>query len=141
MRVACDPDKPDLAVVLELGPFAPRAARHHVAQVDKPSPDLRDAAVLLTSELVTRAVECCRDGGPIELRVWMPHDVVRVEMHGPDAVLAHPRDEASVYSSLVLDQVADRWELEPRDSSACIWFEIDRHAAGDRDYAGHASAR
>jgi hypothetical protein len=133
--VACDPDNPDLAVVLPLGPFAPRAARHHVAQVDKPSPDLRDAAVLLTSELVTRAVECSLMGGAIELRVWMPEDVVRIEMHGPEAVLSHPRDEASLYSSLVLDQVADRWELEPGDGSACIWFEIDRHPVGDRDYA------
>jgi hypothetical protein len=138
--VACDPDNPDLAVILPLGPYAPRAARHHVAQVDKPSPDLRDATVLLTSELVTRAVECSRDAGPIELRVWMPRDVVRVEMHGPAAVLAHPRDEASVYSSLVLDQVADRWELEPGLGGACIWFEIDRHPAGDRDLAGHAAA-
>lgn len=137
--MACDPEKPDLAVVLPLGPYAPRAARHHVARVDKPSPDLRDAAVLLTSELVTRAVECCRDAGPIELRVWMPPDVVRVEMHGPASVLAHPRDEASLYSSLVLDQVADRWELEPREGRACIWFEIDRLGAGERDYAGHAA--
>ena len=70
----------------------------------------------------------------------MPDDVVRIEMHGPSAVLSHPRDEASLYSSLVLDQVADRWELEPGDEEACIWFEIDRHAAGDRDYAGHAPA-
>jgi hypothetical protein len=136
-----DPQSPDLAVVLPLGPYAPRAARHHVAQVDKPSPDLRDAAVLLTSELVTRAVECSRGSGSIELRVWMPHDVVRVEMHGPESVLAHPRDEASLYSTLVLDQVADRWELEPSNGAACIWFEIDRHPAADREYAGHAPAR
>lgn len=136
-----DPDKPDLAVVLPLGPYAPRAARHHVAQVDKPSPDLRDATILLTSELVTRAVECAGAGGAIELRVWMPQDIVRVEMHGPAAVLSHPRDEASLYSSLVLDQVADRWQLEPGEEAACIWFEIDRHPAADRDLAGHAPAR
>jgi hypothetical protein len=105
-----------------------------VAQVDRPSPDLRDAALLLTSELVTRAVECA-DGGAIELRVWMPHDVVRVEMRGPAAILAHPRNEASVYSSLVLDQVADRWQLEDGDEAACIWFEIDRHPEEAEEYA------
>jgi hypothetical protein len=130
-----DPDSPDLAVMLPLGPYAPRAARHHVAQVDKPSPDLRDAVVLLTSELVTRAVECA-SGAAIELRVWMTRDIVRVEMRGSAEVLAHPRDEASVYSSLVLDQVAHRWRLDAEDATACIWFEIDRHPDLDREYAG-----
>ena len=36
---------PDLALSLRLDPYAPRAARYHVAQVDRPSPDLRDAVV------------------------------------------------------------------------------------------------
>jgi hypothetical protein len=133
-----DPDQPDLCVALPLGPYAPRAARHHVGQVDKPSPDLRDAVLLLTSELVTRAVEGA-GAGAIELRVWMTSDIVRVEMRGSSEVLTHPRDEASLYSSLVLDQVADRWQLESDDGAACIWFEIDRHPAGDREYAGRAA--
>jgi hypothetical protein len=133
--VAHDPDQPDLSVVLPLGPYTPRAARHHVAQVDKPSPDLRDAVLLLTSELVTRAVESAAEG-VIELRVWMTRDLVRVEMRGAAEVLSHPRDEASLYSSLVLDQVADRWRLDPEDGMACVWFEIDRHPQGDREYAG-----
>ena len=132
--MAVDQLTPDLCVVLPLGPHAPRWARHHVAQVDKPSPDLRDATLLLTSELVSRAVECAEEG-EVELRVWMPHDVVRVEMHGPCSVLEHPWDEASVYSSLVLDQIADRWELISGEDSACLWFEIDRHPVDAPGYA------
>ncbi len=36
---------PDLAAILPLDPYAPRAARFHVREVDSPSPDLRDAVV------------------------------------------------------------------------------------------------
>ncbi len=114
--------------MLELDPYAPRAARHHVAQVDRPSPDLRDAAVLLSSELVTRAVELC-PGADVELRVWMPVDVVRVEVRAVAAALAEARWEGGSYGPLVLDQVADRWDLEVTDEGACIWFEIDRVSA------------
>ena len=48
---------PDLETQVQLDAYAPRFARHCVAQVDSPSPDLRDAVELLTSEVVTRAVE------------------------------------------------------------------------------------
>src|ERR1700730_5875366 len=61
---------PDLAISLRIDPYAPRAARYHVAQVDRPSPDLRDAVVLLTSELVTRAVQ--RSGQGAEAAAVLP---------------------------------------------------------------------
>jgi hypothetical protein len=121
---------PDLALSLPLDPYAPRAARYHIAQVDRPSPDLRDAVVLLTSELVTRAVQLCdAREAVIELRAWMPHDVVRVELHAPAELLdASPtRAGERDYSLLLLDQLADRWSLEPSEELACMWFEIDRH--------------
>jgi hypothetical protein len=124
---------PDLALSLALDPYAPRAARYHIAQVDRPSPDLRDAVVLLTSELVTRAVQLCETGeAAIELRAWMPHDVVRVELHAPAELLeASPtRGGERDYSLMLLDQLADRWSLEPYDELACMWFEIDRHGPG-----------
>ena len=130
---------PDLALSLRLDPYAPRAARYHIAQVDRPSPDLRDAVVLLTSELVTRAVQLCESSeATIELRAWMPHDVVRVELHAPAELLettpagAGERD----YSLMLLDQLADRWSLEPSDGLACMWFEIDRHGP----VTGHSAA-
>src|SRR5439155_24809074 len=79
-----DPLQPDLAMSLTLDPYAPRAARYHVAQVDRPSPDLRDAVVLLTSELVTRSVQHAHaSGANIELRAWIPTDAGRVELRAP----------------------------------------------------------
>jgi hypothetical protein len=121
--------RPDLAMSLALDPYAPRAARYHIAQVDRPSPDLRDAVVLLTSELVTRAVEHCHSGEAIlELRAWMPADVVRVELHAPPELLTPAADGASSdYGLLLLNELADRWSLDEDDDTACMWFEIDRH--------------
>ena len=122
---------PDLALSLRLDPYAPRAARYHVAQVDRPSPDLRDAVVLLTSELVTRAVQLCDSHEEtVELKAWMPPDVVRVELHAPPELLdtPTPRGERD-YSLLLLDQLADRWSLQPNAGLACMWFEIDRHGS------------
>jgi hypothetical protein len=124
---------PDLQVALRLDPFAPRAARYYVGQVDRPSPDLRDAVVLLTSELVSRAVEQCGDEGgeEVELLAWMPTDVVRVELHAPRELLDLPAHaDRTHYDMLLLDQVADRWsidELDDDDAPACMWFEIDRN--------------
>jgi hypothetical protein len=123
-----DPAHPDLAITLRLDSHAPRAARHHVAQVDRPSPDLRDAVVLLSSELVTHAVERS-PGATIELRAWMPPDVVRIELHGsPDVVDPLPGEQRT-YSSLLLDQLADRWSVETSGATPRLWFEIDRHQA------------
>ena len=126
---------PDLAMSLSLDPYAPRAARYHVAQVDRPSPDLRDAVVLLTSELVTHAVAHGEHAGDtLELRAWMPADVVRVELRAPrrSLHLADDEDYAREYSLLLLDELADRWSLDESGRQACMWFEIDRHAHAAR---------
>jgi hypothetical protein len=130
--------RPDLAMRLRLDPYAPRAARYQVAQVDRPSPDLRDAVTLLTSELVTSAVQRCRsDQAVVELRVWMPADVVRVELRGPRRDLEPPlHGESRDYSLLLLDELADRWSFDEEDDQACMWFEIDRHAHESPDGGG-----
>ena len=121
---------PDLETSLPVDPHAPRAARYHVAQVDRPSPDLRDAVILLTSELVTRAAQYSRPGRDesVQLRVWMPAEVVRVELRAPRELLLPPAEhEGPHYDLLLIDQVADRWSIEPTEALACAWFEIDRH--------------
>ncbi len=121
--------RPDLAVVMPLDTHTPRSARHCVAQVDSPSPDLRDAVLLLCSEIVTQAVERSA-GETIEVRVWMPEDVVRVELLGSPHSLSKTHRDHSDYSMLLLDSLADRWELETGEDEARMWFEIDRHPAG-----------
>jgi len=120
---------PDLVVSLDLDPFAPRAARHHVAQVGHPSPDLRDAVVLLTGELVTRAAQQCQASSQetVELRVWMPADVVRVELRTPPKLVSPLRDgDALRYGEMLLRQIADRWSIDSTRHFSCMWFEIDR---------------
>ena len=120
--------RPDMAVILPLDPHAPRAARHRVAQVGRPSPDLRDAIKLLCSELVTLAVEASPGGCHIELRMWMPQDLVRLELEGwPSAYLRAP--DPRTFAALLLNQIADRWALDVADGKARMWFEIDRHPA------------
>jgi hypothetical protein len=127
--MAVDLMRPDLVMTLRLDPYAPRAARYQVAEVDRPSPDLRDAVTLLTSELVTSAVQHCRSQqAMVELRVWMPAEVVRVELRAPRADLEPPFDgEPRDYSLLLLDELADRWSFDEAGELACMWFEIDRH--------------
>lgn len=102
-----------------------------MARVDRPSPDLRNAVTLLTSELVTRAVLHDRSvcGASVELLVWMPRETVRVELHaGCELIGPAARDPSaeSEYDLLLLDGVADRWALDSDGRRACMWFEIDR---------------
>ncbi len=124
---------PDLEMSLRLDPFAPRAARHHVGLIDRPSPDLRDAVTLLTSEIVSHAVQRSEGSNEdMQLRAWMSQDLVRVEVRAPQQLLDWPQDDrAAEYEVLLLDLLADRWSIEPGERSACMWFEIDRHAAID----------
>jgi hypothetical protein len=129
-RVPVESADPDLVASVRLDAHAPRAARYHVARVDRPSPDLRDAVVLLTSELVTRAVQQCRSENElVELRVWMPSDVVRVELRARRELICLPLDgrRAPGYDVMLLGQVADRWAIDTGEHPACMWFEIDRH--------------
>jgi len=122
--------EPDLSLRLGVDAGAPRLARHHVRLVDSPSPDLRDAVVLLTSEIVARAVEqggASGAGGALELWVWMPPDVVRVELHGPSALAeVVPGLPPWHFDLMLLDSIADRWSLDAGAQGACFWFEIDR---------------
>jgi hypothetical protein len=120
---------PDFAVSLRLDAYAPRAARYCVAQVDRPSPDLRDAVMLITSELVTRALQQheFRSGEDITLRVWMPADVVRVEIQGPRNLLPPPGVPGEPHDGLLIEKLADRWSMDTHERNACAWFEIDRH--------------
>jgi hypothetical protein len=147
MQMSIDRARPDLDVWLGLDAYAPRAARFHVGQVDKPSPDLRDAVMLLTSELVTRAVQ--QSAAPetaVELRAWMPAEVVRVELLAPAELLrAAPSGNGADYGLMLIDQIADRWSLDAVEGRTCMWFEIDRHlepvAAGRAVEPENARAR
>ncbi|MHB8233029.1 MAG: ATP-binding protein [Solirubrobacteraceae bacterium] len=132
MKMPLDMRSPDLEAQVQLDAYAPRFARHCVGQVDSPSPDLRDAVELLTSEVVTRAVELYDPGRKLALRIWMPHDVVRVELEVERDYSLGASGPTGDYALVLLDGLADRWSIEPACEPASVWFEIDRHAPAER---------
>lgn len=127
MKMPIDRVRPDLETSLHLDRDAPHTARLFVARLQFCSPDLRDAAVLLTSELVTRAVRQ-GDGAAdkaVELRAWMLSEVVRVELRASSERLFRPPEpNGPHYDHILLDQIADRWSIETEHGLARVWFEI-----------------
>ena len=85
--------------------------------------------MLITSELVTRALRQDRftSGEDIELRVWMPADIVRVELRGHRNLLPQPSVAGELHDGLLIEKLADRWSMDTHERDACAWFEIDRH--------------
>ena len=87
--------RPDFEVLLDLNLDAPRAARNYVRDLLRgdPSPELREAVMLLTSELVTpivgSGVSVFLEAG--ELRVWLRGATVRVELKVPRELVLPPR--------------------------------------------------
>lgn len=92
-----------------------------------------DAAVLLTSELVTNAVVHGRP--PIELEVTMAGAAVRVAVRDGSPMLptlAPASDEATGGRGLLLvDTLASRWGVEHAGPCKVVWFEFDvDHTSG-----------
>ena len=87
--------------------------------------------MLLTNELVTRALQHHQftSGEAIELRIWMPTDIVRVELQGPRNLLPPPAVPGEPRHAFLIEELADRWSIDVADHHACVWFEIDRHQA------------
>ncbi|MGW1837816.1 ATP-binding protein [Streptomyces sp. BBFR2] len=116
------------------GPAAARAARDFVRAVLRGTPvePLRDTAVLLTSEAVTRA-HPLTDGAPdVLVRVVTGDGAagLRVSVHGgPGAARPGERghDGAADLSGLLFGALADAWgTAEPggTDRPAGLWFEL-----------------
>jgi hypothetical protein len=127
---------PDLAISLCPDSHAPRAARYCVTTIEPPPHELRESVVLLTSELVSRAVRLRpRDSHDlVELRVWVRDDVARVELRGARELVCAPFELSDTPEAGLLleglqlvEVLSDRWSIDADEHSACIWFELDRH--------------
>jgi anti-anti-sigma factor len=126
-----DLSHPGFEISLDLHPGATRSARNYVGDlVPEASQNVREAVMLLTSELVTRAVRQRPSGltEHAELRVWLRADLVRVELRaGSDVLFVPPEPSGPHYDHILLDQIADRWSIDTGQDFACTWFEIDLH--------------
>ena len=130
--------RPDFEVLLDLNLDAPRSARNYVRDLlgADASPSLREAVMLLTSELVTPIVQ---QGTSVflesgELRIWLRPDVLRVQLGVSSELLSLPPERiGSQYEETLFDHLADRWSIDTGGSTACVWFELDCHQTPHRD--------
>jgi anti-sigma regulatory factor (Ser/Thr protein kinase) len=88
---------------------------------------------LLVSELVTNAVRHAgiAAGAPIHMLIDTGDGRLRVEIadggSGFEPGLPEPDPaRASGWGLYLVEQLADRWGVEPADPGTLIWFEIDR---------------
>jgi anti-sigma B factor antagonist len=141
-----DLSRPEFEISLDLHPGATRSARNYVGDLVPDAPqNVREAVMLLTSELVTRAVRQRPPGftESAELRVWLRADLARVELRaGSELLFVPPEPSGPHYDHVLLDQIADRWSIDTGQDFGCTWFEIDLHppdtdSGTQADGAGH----
>jgi len=94
--------------------------------------DRLETARLLVTEVVTNAVRHVKRDGPIDLRIDVRGDALRIEVHdpgqgfvprrrGPDA----PLD--GQWGPHFLEMLSDRWGIDSSDRTR-VWFELAQSA-------------
>lgn len=119
-------------VTFALIPEAPSQARAVVnRELETLSPNVRNDATLLVSELITNAVRHALGVGlrEVELRIRSEPGRVRVVVSDPGGGFEPaPRlptaAEGSGWGLYLVDRIADRWGVLSKDRSE-VWFEID----------------
>jgi anti-sigma regulatory factor (Ser/Thr protein kinase) len=113
------------------GPAAPWQARQHVRSGlhAKLSAGRMCDLVLLTSELVTNAVEYS-EAGPLDLTVVRGDTFTRIEVSNPSETWAEAperqspeADQVGGWGLFLVEQLSERWGT--RDSHCTVWFEFD----------------
>jgi anti-sigma regulatory factor (Ser/Thr protein kinase) len=115
---------------------APALARRHVQREPAlPAGRLHDI-VLLTSEVVTNAVEHSR-AGAIEISVVRGATFTRIEVRNPGDIWdrrpdlrSREPDEPGGWGLFLVEQLSDRWGV--RDNDRTVWFEFDHPAPPGR---------
>ena len=124
---------------LPAGPTSPRQARHFVGGVLRDhgvqAGEVVEAALLLTSELVTNAVLYA--AGTINVDVDIDLRGVRVEVGDSNAEAPSQRaadlDDTSGRGLHLVAAMARAWGVDqaPQEGKV-VWFELDSRAAADR---------
>lgn len=117
-------------------------ARRHVRDVLRRwgCDDLVDAALLLTSEIVTNAVLHART--VVELAVSRTADGVRVDVSDGSPLLPSARSHGSNLATTgrglqLLESLAVTWNSEPTGSGKTVWFTLRN---GEDPWAGFTDA-
>ena len=110
-------------------PQAVRSARRALDWLDGkfPRARLHDAAICL-SELVTNAVQHPGGEGDLEMTLALHDDRLRVEVRDEGGGFqpgAPTRGEERGWGLFIVDNLADRWGVEPGERTV-VWFEIAR---------------
>lgn len=94
---------------------------------------VRENMLLLLTELVTNAV---RHGGAgpelcLTVAVVISSDKVRVEVEDPGPGFTRagppaPGERTGGWGLLLVDQIADRWDVDAREHGSRVWFELQR---------------
>lgn len=125
-------DETTTRLQLQARPTSPGEARRFVGEVLRghgvETDEVLEAALLLTSELVTNAV--LHAAGTINVDVDLDLTAVRVEVGDTSAERPHPRDatpEATSGRGLhLVEAMARAWGVDrQRDDGKIVWFELD----------------
>lgn len=121
---------PHLRITLPAEPTTPRTARKLISQLidGTPSPTFLDAALLMTSEIVSNAA---RLGGECEMSAWFIPDEssLRVEVTDSSPTMPHllaPRQPEDVTGRglQIVDELSTQWGVTPLDEGKSVWFEL-----------------
>ncbi|MCW2645823.1 MAG: putative two-component sensor histidine kinase protein [Pseudonocardiales bacterium] len=109
---------------------APRAARHFVLETLQAWGDdpLLDDAALIVTELATNAVLHALSGFAVD--VSSSPDTVRIAVHDASPTRPEPRDASVLAASGrglgIVAALANKWDVEPRDTGKTVWAELHR---------------
>jgi hypothetical protein len=92
--------------------------------------ELQFVSVLLTSELVTHAVEHGNDGaGDMVLMIDLSADTLHTELSLGDVAIpidVLPFDESRLaYGLVIIDSLAERWGGNRTEHGTSLWFDLD----------------
>jgi anti-sigma regulatory factor (Ser/Thr protein kinase) len=121
-------------------PASAAAARRHIRELLDAwdAADFEDAAVLLTSELVTNALLHAHSAAELHVRLADG----RLHVGVTDAMPATPvrkrygKEAATGRGLLLIETMASAWGTEPVDGGKVVWFEL----GGDADAGTVTSA-
>lgn len=108
-------------------------ARAFVAKILGEQSPVADAAVLLTSEVVTNAVlhsnSCC-PGGTVRLCVIEAGDGIRVEVADDGSDLSAPVVKGDLYASdghglYLVQSIANQWGYLRDEAGTTVWFWLE----------------